>query len=74
MSIPRSLELNSHIGIQDVSMFQTATDEELSVLLHEHIEKMPDGPERDKIYRAFEKECNRRSREYYEKLNQGEWI
>lgn len=66
--------MNSSIIDQDPSWMKTASDEELRGFLHNYLDHMEDSPRYRELKRAFDAECNHRSRAYYESLNNGEWI
>lgn len=66
--------MNSSIVDQDPKWMRTASNEELQEFLHRYLDEMDDSPKYRELKKAFDAECNRRSGEYYESLNNGEWI
>lgn len=66
--------MNSSIVEQDPSWMRNASDDELREFLHTYLDNMEDSPRFRVLLKAFNEECDRRSRKHYEQLNNGEWI
>lgn len=66
--------MNSSILDKEPSWMATATEAELREFLHEYLDEMEDCPRYRELKAAFDRECSRRSGEYYEQKNGGEWI
>lgn len=58
---------------EDPKWLQKASEAELRVYLAE-LDAMPDTPEKVRLTKEFDAECNRRMTEDYESRAGGEWI
>ena len=65
--------MNESVMDRDPSWMRDATEDELRAFV-KILDEMEDGPRQRELLSAFNCECDRRSRGYYEGLGNGEWI